>query len=155
MEGGEGESGFFSYLKFWQLTIKINRAFQAHKIRKKLASLQSMVVSVLESELSIAKKEEELVIPLRQLSNDIEELLPELTKKIIAYRRAATDLYPPRGEVLDINLKVTKISEKWGKIDSSLSKIIHYNYRGLVVNIVILVGAILPLGHMAIKFLMK
>ena len=89
------------------------------------------------------------------MSNDVQELLPELSKKIVSYRKAATDLYPTRNAELNGDNNILIVREKWGKIDFELSKIIHYNFNGLVVNLVIVIGMLMAMGEAFIQWCFK
>ena len=142
---------YIEYVKVWYVIKRCYSAYYAHRARKKLASLHSVVVSTLESDMSKEEKEKKLNIPLRQLSNDISSQLPHLKRKIIKYRKKATDLYQERGKEEKLSEIINKIGDVWGDVDLDLSKLLYFNVGGIAVNII----TIFMLGEVCLKYITR
>lgn len=106
-------------------------ACHAAKIRPKFSNLHLDVIKTLEEDLTTAEKEKRIVVPLRQLSNDIAEQLPELINIVGRYRNVATDLYPRRDECIDISVKVKKLRRLWENADRNLAHMENFYLLGI------------------------
>ena len=114
--------------------------FEIKKMRTDFLRIHEEAISILESDTSMSEKEKKLVNPLRTLSHDIDEKIPQLSPLIRRYRKDATDIYPIDRSTSALEERISTLSKLCEKIDKKFSKILNSNVVYIVLSLFISLG---------------